>query len=109
MAREHGIQDELKLRIEFRLTRARDFDLSTHQHRRAKNTLSSQKSQAQHQRVFSLHRCTARKAELLVVACREDCGISRSITAGLGVLLYGRFDTLPHQAVAEIWVWLLVI
>jgi len=33
-------------------------------------------SQAQHEHISSLHRCAARKAELLVVACREDCDIS---------------------------------
>ena len=36
-------------------------------------------SQAQHEHISSLHRCGARKAELLVVACREDCGISHRI------------------------------
>lgn len=33
-------------------------------------------SQAQHEHISSLHRCAARKAELLVVACREDCALS---------------------------------
>jgi hypothetical protein len=42
---------------------------------------SSYQSQAQHERVFSLRRYAAGKAELLVVACREDCAISHCITS----------------------------
>jgi hypothetical protein len=41
-----------------------------------KHHLLVTESQAQHEHISSLHRCAARKAELLVVACREDCAIS---------------------------------